>query len=317
MLALNGIDRYKKNQPVNWFHRLKSKSNQYCLYCGRLIGVGSSLESNKEHLIGREFVPTGEFGNGNQFNFIFRACKECNDEKSDVERHISSITLFNSPARKDSQVHNEIAQRKAEKDYHPNKQGTLIKDSGDTFTVCSKFGPASISFGIEGPPQSDERYIEFLAYRHVQGFFSLLTSRDPLTAEGTCLLSHKFFHLHGSYTHLDWGNSQLLKIMEKASEIPCYANITTANGFFKAIMRREKNETGEWFWALEWNKSVRVVGAIAQLDGYPAIFENLPSLDLKEIGVQDGTRTRIRREISLEPEQDLMFSGKVGNAEIA
>lgn len=312
---MNGIHRYKKNQPVNWFHKSKSKSNQYCLYCGRLVGADSRLESNKEHLIGREFVPTGEFGNGNLFNLIFRACKECNDEKSDVERHLSSITLFNSPARKDSQAHNEIAQRKAEKDFHPNKQGTLIKDSGDNFTVSSNFGPASISFSIDGPPQADERRIKFLAYRHVQGIFSLITSRDPLAAEGTCFLSHKYFHLHGSYVHSDWGNPQLIKIMERASEIPCYANIETANGFFKAIMRRKKGETGEWFWALEWNKSLRVVGAIFQPERYPAIFEDLPSLEWNETGLQEGARTRIRKEIPLESEKDIMFSGMVENTE--
>lgn len=168
---------------------------------------------------------------------------------------------------------------------------------------------------MDGPPQADERRIEFLAYRHVQGIFSLITSRDPLTAEGTCLIGHKYFHLHGSYVHSDWGNPQLLKIMERASEIPRYANIETANGFFKAIMRREKGEAGEWFWALEWNKSLRVVGAISQPEHYPAIFEDLPSLGWNEIGMQDGARTRIREEIPLEPEQDIMFSGMVENAE--
>ena len=312
---MNGIHRYKKNQPINWFHRSKSKSNQYCLYCGRLVGTNSSLESNKEHLIGREFVPTGEFGNGSLFNFIFRACKECNDEKSDIERHLSSITLFNSPARNDSQAHNEIAQRKAKKDYHPNKQGILIKDSGDSFTVSSDFGPASVSFDMSVPPQADEKCIELLAYRHVQGIFSLITSRDPLTAKGTCLLSKKYFHLHASFVNSDWGNLQLLKIMERASEIPCYANIETANGFFKAILRREKGKSGEWFWALEWNKSLRIVGAISPPERHPRIFEDLPSLKWNEIGQLDGARTRIRKEVPLEPERDLMFLGMVENAE--
>lgn len=308
---MNGIYRYKKNQPANWFHRSKSKSNQYCLYCGRFIGEGSSLESNKEHLIGKEFVPTGEFGNGDLFNLIFRACKECNNEKSDAERHLSSITLFNSPAREDSQTHNQIAQRKAEKDFHPIKQGVLIKDSGKNFKFTTKFGPSSASFGLSGPPQADEQCIEFLAYRHVQGIFSLITSHNPLAAEGTCLLSHKYFHLYGSYGYLDWGNPQLVKIMDRASEIPCYANIETANGFFKVIMRRKKGDTGQWFWALEWNKSLRVVGAITEPDGFPVIFEGLPSLDWEDVGVHDGERIRIRQEVPLNSEEDILFSATI------
>ncbi len=314
---MNGIFHYKNNQPVNWFNRSKSKSNQYCLYCGRFVGADSDLESNKEHLVGREFVPTGEFGNGDLFNLIFRACKECNDEKSDVERHLSSISLFNSPTRKRSPAHNELAKRKAEKDYHPVKQGVLIKDSGDNFNIVTKFGPASIAFNMSGPPQADERRIEFLAFRHIQGLFSLITSRDPLSAEGTCLLSYKYFYIHSAYPYSDWGNSQFLKIMERASGIPCYANIETANGFFKAIMRRGKGDNGEWFWALEWNKSLRVVGGISQPNTIPAIFEDLPSLDWTDIGIQDGARTRVREETPLDSGQDILFSAKIENSSSA
>ncbi len=308
---MNGIFRYKNNQPVNWFNRSKLKSNQYCLYCGRFVGVDSDLESNKEHLIGREFVPTGEFGNGDLFNLIFRACKECNDEKSDVERHLSSISLFNSPARMKSHAHNALAQRKAEKDYHPIKQGVLIKDSGDNFAIATKFGLASIAFNMSGPPQADEQRIEFLAFRHVQGLFSLITSRDPLSAEGTCLLSHKYFYFYSSYPYSDWGNPQLLKIIERASDIPCYANVETANGFFKAIMRRGEGDNSEWFWALEWNKSLRVVGGISQPNTIPAIFEELPSLNWKDIGNQDGARRRARKETPLDSGQDILFSATI------
>jgi len=263
------------------------------------VGEGSAVESNKEHLIGREFVPTGEFGEGNLFNFIFRTCKECNDEKSNVERHISSVSLFNSPARQDSQTHNNLAHRKAAKDYHPNKKGILVKDSGDEFSVVGRFGCISMNFGISGPPQGDPRYIELLAFRHIQGIFSLITSRNPHAAEGTNLLSHKYFHFFGSYNHADWGNSYLLEIMDRARKIPCYANINTANGFFKAIMRKNKGGNGEWFWALEWNKSYRIVGAIAQPNNTSNVFRDLPNLNWRELGIQNEIKTRMREESPL------------------
>jgi len=314
---LNGIFRYKNNQPVNWFNRAQSKSNQYCLYCGQLVGDGSTRKSNKEHLIGRDFVPTGEFGGGDSFNFIFRACKECNDEKSAVERHISSVTLFNSPARASSPTHNELAERKASKDYHPSKKGTLIKNSGDQFNIAGTFGPANISFGVSGPPQANPDYIKFLAFRHIQGFFSLITSQNPLTVEGTSLLSSKFFFHHSSCSYADWGNPQLVEIMKRARDIPCYANITTANGFFRAIMRRSRDELGEWFWALEWNKSLRIVGAIAQPEILPNIFRDLPDFKWTDLGMQDGAKTRMREEIPLRPEHDLLFDAQIENAESA
>jgi hypothetical protein len=302
-MTLNGIYRYKKNQPLVWFHRSKAKSNQFCFYCGRFVGVNSSLESNKEHLIGREFVPTGEFGDGELFNFIFRACKECNDEKSDVERHISSITLLNSPSREVSEAHNRIAIRKAEKDYHPDKQGVLIRNSGEQLKINGDFGPAQISFGMFSPPQANSSDVKFLAFRHIQGIFSFVTSPDPLTAKGTSLLDWQYFYLYESYRHQDWGNPQLIEIMQRALCIPCCADIKTANGFFKVILRKEEESTGEWFWALEWNKSHRIVGAISSSGKMPKIFEGLPRLIWDRV----DKFTRVRKEVPLQAGQDLLF----------
>jgi len=316
-MHMNGIFRYKNNQPVNWFNRSLSKSNQYCLYCGSFVGNGSTIESDKEHLIGREFVPTGEFGDGSAFNFIFRACKDCNGEKSNIERHISSVTLFKSPARRESKKHNEIASRKAGKDYYPDKKGTLVKDSGDNFNISLNGGGIKMTFGISGPPQANTESIKLLAFRHIQGIFTLITSHNPLSVDGTNLLSDKYFYFFSSYNHTDWGNPQMLTIMERVNNIPCYANIVTANGFFKGIMRHNKGEKGEWFWALEWNKSLRLVGAIAQPDSIPEFFSELPSLAWKELGFQGGAKTRMQEEISLKDEQDQLFSAHVERTESA
>ena len=57
------------------------------------------LVLQREHLIGREFVPAGAFDGGRKFNFIFRTCEHCNGKKAEFERHVSSVTLFRSPAR--------------------------------------------------------------------------------------------------------------------------------------------------------------------------------------------------------------------------
>ena len=63
--------KYKNNQPTVWFHKDKAKSNQNCLYCGTYIGVGAAVESNREHLIARSFVPKGYYS-PTDFNFIVR-----------------------------------------------------------------------------------------------------------------------------------------------------------------------------------------------------------------------------------------------------
>ena len=308
---MSGIFKYKNNQPVNWFNSYLPKSNQYCLYCGSFFGDSSIIESDKEHLIAREFVPTGEFGEGKEFNFIFRACKKCNLEKSNLERHISTVTLFKSPARRESEEHNEIAIRKAGKDYHPDKKGSLVKDSGDDLKIVLNDSNIKMTFGLVGPPQENTDHVLLLAFRHIQGIFTLITSKNPLTADGTRLLVAEHFHLFGTYSHSDWGNPQLLAIMERVSNIPCYANILTANGFFRAIMRRNNGEKGEWFWALEWNKSLRLVGSIGLPVNTSKIFSDLPSLAWKYLGLQDGAKTRMREEIPIKEEQDNLFSADV------
>lgn len=57
---------------VNWFHTNPALSNQHCLYCSWLVGVGSKLESDKEHLINRRIAAPSPMGDAKAFNFIFR-----------------------------------------------------------------------------------------------------------------------------------------------------------------------------------------------------------------------------------------------------
>lgn len=303
---MSNVFRFKENQPICWYHKQKTKSNQYCLYCGMLVGKESSVPSNKEHLIGREFVPSGAFGDGKCFNFIFRACKKCNDEKSDIERHISSVSLFSSPARSE-EIYNRIAENKGNKDFHPDKQRTLVKDSGDNFSISTDQSHFKMTIDMSGPPQPNHEFMKMLAFRHIQGFFSLITSKNPLVQEGTNLLAGKYFYFYNMFIHDDWGNQHMMAIMDRAKEIPCYANIDTANGFFKIMMRRAENQDEGWFWALEWNNNYRLVGAIGKPDEIPYIFRDLPNFKYIDLGIRDGVRTRMRENISLSAADDILF----------
>jgi hypothetical protein len=55
-------------------------------------------------------------------------------------------------------------------------------------------------------------------------------------------------------------------------------------------MRRSKDETGPWYWGLEWNKNVRVFGAIAHPND--SLFEKLPELNWAQL----SERVRVRPE---------------------
>ena len=306
---MSRIFRHQENQPIVWFHRKPEKSNQYCLYCGSFVGKMAECDSNKEHLIGREFVPSGTLNEGTAFNFIFRACTRCNTEKSNIERHISTITLLNSPARRDSICCNALAQRKASKDYHPEKKGTLVKDSSDEHKINFKSGGninINLSFNLVSPPQPSEENLKILAFRHIQGIFSLITTTDALDPQKTCLLSGEYFFFFGAFHKNDWGNPQITEAIKRSKSFPCYANIDTAEGFFKVIMRRDNRKFGEWFWALEWNKSYRVFGGIYNQGKIPKAFCDLPSLKWHSHN-ENNNVLRFREEVPLQEDSDDLF----------
>lgn len=293
----------RSGQPVIWYSDDPARSNRYCLYCGDLVGVGSTIPSNKEHMIARNFVPSRSLA-GPSFNFIFRACCDCNARKADAERHVSTVTLFNSPARAENPDVNALATHKAGRDFHPHARGQLVQDAGTEHTIHAQFGGAELSFRFIAPPQLDESRGAIVACNQIQALFALITSRDPTSASGTRLLSATQWKPLGAFAHGDWGNRQLSTVTQRVSDWPLLAGIVAANGYFKVVIRRRDEADGEWFWALEWNKSLRVVGAIFAADRNPPIFDDLPEHEWKRVS---PTR-RIRTEMPLPPEADALFS---------
>jgi len=305
------VHKYKKNQPVVWFDKNKDKSNQYCLYCGVLVGTSSEVDSNKEHLIGRQFVPVGSFQEGSQFNFIFRACAKCNSEKSELERHVSSVTMLNAISKLEKPEYVDRAKSKASNDYHPAKPGVLVKDASDSHVLEFNSGPMTMKFKITSPPQVINEYIKALAFYHVQGLFSLVTSKNPLEASGTNLLPETNFWFHGAYIQGDWGNSELAEVAKRAEKLQCRANIHTADGNFKAVLCRTIENPGYWFWALEWNKYLRVIGGISNPKEQPPIFTELPGPNWEPLGKgSDGAEYRIKKEVPLSDVADILFTYK-------
>ncbi len=294
-----GDSRYFKG-PMRWFHTDPARSNQYCPYCGVFVGLGSEVPSDKEHLIARRFVPKGSL-EGGAFNFIFRSCKVCNNRKASAERHVSSVTLYNSPGRAEDARVDEIARRKASQDFHPDKKGVRIEDASDRHSTAFQIGPMSVRFGFVSPPRLNDDEARVLACCHVKALFALLTTSDCRVKEACRIVPATQVHFFGRYGHGDWGNARLAAITHRVQSWPCYGNIATANGYFRAILRRDDKW---WFWALEWNRSVRVIGAIASENEVPDIFRDLPKL--KWMALPDGSG-RMREETPLGDVPDTVF----------
>lgn len=300
----------KRMQPVVWHHRKPAKSNPLCLYCGRWVGESSTLSSNKEHLIAREFVPKGAFGDGNAFNFIFRACERCNNEKSDAERHISSVTLHNSISQGNNLIYADIALRKASKDYHPDKRGMLVKDAGDQHSLAAAFGPVQLTATLTSPPQLNRDFVERLCFMHMQGLYAYLFTDNYVIESDVDLLQKQDFLFYASFVHSDWGNPALQEVTKRSEELNCVLNVNTADKNFKAIVYQETDERGALFWALEWNQYLRVIGGISKNRSMPTVLSNLPQSTWGEWFMgDDGLETRVKNEISLSDDDDTLFHG--------
>lgn len=301
-----GVFRFRPDQPVVWFHRTLAESNQYCLYCSRCVGDGT-VPSDREHVIGRSFVPDGSFGDGKAFNFIFRACVTCNSEKAAAERHISSVTLFVSPGRSEAPGIDELARRKASRDYHPIERGKLVSEAHSEASIELAGAGITSRFGLVGPPQLDAASVKLLAFRQTQAFFSLVTSTNPLRAEATRVLRPAHWWFGQYFSHSDWGNSWLLELARRIRGWSTPLLIVSASGFFRALLARDESRSGEWFWAFEWNKSLRVVGGIGGPEAQPHVFNGLPDLGWQTV----APGTRIRAERALAPGKDDLFDQSV------
>ena len=287
-------------ETISWFHAQCELSNQHCLDCGCDLSA-ESIKSDKEHWIARNFVPKGTMTNG-AFNFIFRACRHCNARKCNAERHVSSVTLFNGPGRHEDPRAALSANRKAANDFHPEKPGCTIGESHDQHTVRGTFGRASISFGFVSPPRVYADSIKELSLSQIQGLFSLITTEDYRDSAKMRLLPEDQFFLFNSFPLSDWGNPQLVELSRRVNSWECLANITSADGYFRVTVRR--NGLQGWFWALEWNKFLRVIGGIAI--GQSTLFQALPDLEWQQLS--EG-KSRFREEVAFTEHEDILFGG--------
>ena len=287
----------RQNNIYRWFSKKIERSNSCCLYCGHPVDE----QSNMEHVIGRNFVPKNSFA-AEDFNFIFRACINCNREKSRDEGHVSGITILSSPARAESTIADEAAVRKAANEYHPDKPGTLLGDSCETRDVTMKIAAGlDISFGFTAPPQIKLEFAQRLAQRHIQALYSLVTTvdlRKPnfLSTDRICIF--KYFPVN------DWGNPQLKEIahrVQRDESLAQHVSVQTASGFFKVVMKRSNSD--QWFWAIEWNKNLRVTGCLVGIDGVkPKYFEDLPAIKWQSTPARD---LRYRQEVPFENDYQL------------
>jgi len=158
-----------------------------------------------------------------------------------------------------------------------------------------------VRFGFVAPPQLVPERVRRLAYLHLQSFFYLITYDADRRMGG--FIPGELGWLNEASPQ-DWGNSLQCGFAELTRAWPPRVEGTGADGFFKVAIRRDPSGADLWSFALEWNKALRLVGFFGDLERAQIHVDSIPPLTWQRIDVTH----RMRREISLDPADDTLFS---------
>lgn len=267
--------------------------NDYCPYCGELI---SKSEKTKEHVIGRRFVPDGALENC--WNLILNCCRHCNNSKSNLEDDISVISQLYGAEKLSKKLNKKIQESFSRR---TNKK---IIESNEKLNIELNLNQnVRIAFPAMIPPQIDkERMIELALY-YCQAFFYFLTY-SVNERRGYFFESFKCINV---CEKSDWGNKCNKKFQDIVFDWKNIFHINTANNNFR-VRIREYKELPCWSWAIELNKSYRIIGFF----GNEKVYNNFLGMfncsnHYKKILENDVEAIYFRREIPLAEKDDFLF----------
>lgn len=277
--------------------------NVNCAYCSRPFDAELTL--TKEHVIGRRFVPRGCLAG--QWNLILNACGQCNGDKADLEDDISVITMMPDThgrhAVDDDRLRAEVA-RKAVK-ARSRRTGKAVIESHEQLQMHGAFGPATFNFNFVAPAQVEEERLFRLAHYHVRGFFYWITYQLETRRGG--FVPGGFYPV-GAVRRADWGAPRLRWFMDLVRTWDPRVHAIGADGFFKLLIRRHREDAPVWCWAVEWNHGMRVFGFAGDEAIVRALIEEMPDQPMELIHETEKEWIRVRTEAALPEADDDLFS---------
>lgn len=86
-----------------------------------------------------------------------------------------------------------------------------------------------------------------------------------------------------------------------------------ADEYFKLAIRRSPQDVPLWAWAIEWNKSYRLIGFLGDAEAMQRAFDGLPKLITKVVERTPRYTTVFRQEHPAEHQDDHFFDLPVAN----
>lgn len=273
--------------------------NSTCAYCACVL---NRTNSTKEHVVGRRFVPRGTLNQ--DWNLILQVCQPCNHRKSNLEDDISAITMQPDVfGRNASDGCAGEAERKRFRS-RSRRTGRAVGDSAEKWMISAPFGASGeMTFDMTGPPQIESARAFELARLQMMAFFYFLTY-DKALARG-------HYWQGGFYPLLearreDWGNVVHRSFMAAVVDWEPRLLVNTADDHFAAAIRRHP-DAACWSWAVEWNKSYRLVGFFGELAPAKQLADSFPRLSVTSVAEEGDNWFGFRPEVSLSEKDDLLF----------
>lgn len=287
-----------RHYPANRTMRLR---NLNCAYCN--CDLVAAAHVDEDHVIGRRFVPRGTLHGA--WNLILRVCRPCNAEKAELEDDISAITMhpdaFGRFACDDERLKAEAARKAANS--ISRKTRKRVGESQGSMTIRGQLGPMNMTMNFVSRPQVDDQRMFHLALRQLQGFFFFQTY-DETARRGHFWIGD--YYAHAIAHKEDWGRGRLKWFMQKTADWDIRWHCVTADGFYKALIRKHPKHR-LWSWALEWNQGYRLTGFFGDRDGMIDVQGDLPQERVESMGDTGKGHLRMRFEIPLAPDDDILF----------
>lgn len=274
--------------------------NATCPYCGTVLNGTATIE----HVIGRRFIPKGKLNC--DWNLILRSCKPCNNRKAALEDDLSAITM-QPDARGDYHQPDDMliaeALRKGQRSIS-RRTGKPVSQSQEEMTINVPFAQGvEMTFNLLSPPQADSERIYELAQLQLMALFYWITY-TPTTKKGGFWLGDFAPVLEAPRSN--WGNSVHLAFMQSVLAWEPRLRVITADGFFKAVIRRHP-EAVCWSWAVEWNHNLRVVGFFGEREPLLTAVQTLPRLKINTLFEGPDQALHYHIETRLSGKDDQMF----------
>ncbi|MFT3685292.1 MAG: hypothetical protein QM783_10265 [Phycisphaerales bacterium] len=255
------------------------------------------MPRTKDHVIARNFVPPGHFDG--QWNLIVNACEKCNSTKSQLENEVAAISMqpdaWGRHPENDHQLASE-AMRRAQSVKNSRTGKPLHIPEKPIVSEYDVMPGLRMTFSLVAPAQLSDDQAFRLAWHQIAAFFYLITYKPDLK------LGRRWpgeFLPIAVVRESDWGNSLMRTFQDLVGPWDHRVHGIAASGYFGVCIKKSPAPRELWSWALEWNRTFRVIGFIGSQEAAQDAARSLvwPQMRIRQTGANSSESFRLEERM--------------------